>query len=279
MTDHIETIGSSIIQHGSANNRVYLMKLTRQDCPDIISQLDRLALNQGYTKIFAKVPSTALEQFLDSGYELEASIPGFYHPDDVCFLGKYYCQTRKREGEPEQISLVLAAARQQKQVAEQHLSEGFVCRIAEEHDTVAMTKVYRAVFASYPFPIFDPAYLKEIMGATLFFGIWEGDELVALSSAEMDGASGSVEMTDFATLTGYRGHGLALFLLQRMEQEMDARGIHNFYTIARSYSHGMNITFARNGYTYSGTLTNNTNIFGKLESMNVWHKQWELVTC
>ena len=34
----------------------------------------------------------------------------------------------------------------------------------------------------------------------------------------------------------------------------------------------MNITFARQGYAFSGTLYNNTNISGNLESMNVWHK-------
>jgi len=80
-------------------------------------------------------------------------------------------------------------------------------------------------------------------------------------------------MTDFATLTACRGHGLALYLLQQMEEEMKLRGMHIFYTIARAYSHGMNITFARNGYTYAGTLTNNTNISGSLESMNVWYKK------
>ncbi len=35
---------------------------------------------------------------------------------------------------------------------------------------------------------------------------------------------------------------------------------------------GMNITFAKTGYTYAGTLINNTNISGRLESMNVWYK-------
>jgi len=34
----------------------------------------------------------------------------------------------------------------------------------------------------------------------------------------------------------------------------------------------MNITFSRMGYRYSGTLLNNTNISGRLESMNVWYK-------
>jgi len=44
------------------------------------------------------------------------------------------------------------------------------------------------------------------------------------------------------------------------------------YTIARALSAGMNVTFARAGYDYGGTLTNNTNICGQIESMNVWYK-------
>jgi hypothetical protein len=35
----------------------------------------------------------------------------------------------------------------------------------------------------------------------------------------------------------------------------------------------MNKTFGKMGYTYSGTLTNNSNISGHIESMSVWHKK------
>jgi hypothetical protein len=45
------------------------------------------------------------------------------------------------------------------------------------------------------------------------------------------------------------------------------------YTIARSHSAGMNITFAKKGYLFGGTLINNTDISGKIESMNVWYKK------
>jgi len=273
MTDQIEKIGDSIVQHGPANNRAYLMKLAVQDLPDITEQLEWLAAHHGYTKIFAKVPGMALKHFLDNGYELEAVIPAFYSTDDCCFLGKYYCQDRKQELEYKQVNTVLASAQQQLQAGKQQLPEGFTCRTAKAGDALAMSSVYRSVFASYPFPIFDPEYLKSIMGTTVFFGVWEENRLVALASAEMDESSGTVEMTDFATLTACRGHGLALYLLQQMEEEMKLRGMHIFYTIARAYSHGMNITFARNGYTYAGTLTNNTNISGSLESMNVWYKK------
>ncbi|MEZ4485255.1 MAG: hypothetical protein R2864_11955 [Syntrophotaleaceae bacterium] len=37
----------------------------------------------------------------------------------------------------------------------------------------------------------------------------------------------------------------------------------------------MNITFAKHGYSYGGTLTNNTQISGDLESMVVWYKRIE----
>jgi len=53
---------------------------------------------------------------------------------------------------------------------------------------------------------------------------------------------------------------------------MKARGIKTAYTIARAASPGMNITFGRAGYAFSGRLKNNTQIAGDLESMNVWHK-------
>ena len=136
-----------------------------------------------------------------------------------------------------------------------------------------MASVYREVFATYPFPIHDPAFLRAAMKSnTTFFGVWEGEALAALSSAEVDGSTCSAELTDFATLPEYRGHGFALHLLQKMEEVMQSRGIRSVFTIARAYSFGMNITFARNGYRFGGTLTNNTNISGSLESMNVWFK-------
>jgi putative beta-lysine N-acetyltransferase len=96
--------------------------------------------------------------------------------------------------------------------------------------------------------------------------------LIALSSAEMDLSGSNVEMTDFATLPGERGRGLARFLLQEMERAMRKRKMRTAYTIARAVSPGMNITFSRMGYRYSGTLVNNTHISGSIESMNIWYK-------
>jgi putative beta-lysine N-acetyltransferase len=275
MNDILETMGNSVVQHGPFNDRVYLMKLGEGDYPEIVDRLDQLAVARGYSKIFAKIPADVLQGFKEEGYRLEATIPRFF-PDgaDACFLGKYLDASRREERKPQQIREILSASEEREPFSMPLLlPEGFSWRIAGEEDTVEMAEVYRQVFATYPFPIHDPEYLRSTMrGTTVYFAVWKNGKIAALSSAEMDPHSRSVEMTDFATLPEYRGNGLALFLLQKMEEEMKSRGIRSLYTIARAYSFGMNITFARNGYSYGGTLTNNTNICGNLESMNVWYK-------
>ncbi|MDD2335341.1 MAG: putative beta-lysine N-acetyltransferase [Geobacteraceae bacterium] len=275
MNDSLETFGRSLIHHGSYNDRAYLMKLHEEDSSEIVRSLDTLASSRGYSKIFAKVPAWAREKFLVDGYAEEARIPGFYPGgEDVCFMGKYFTETRVREQEPQLVYDVIAAAETTTVISSPTpLPSGFSARIAEEADVEEMAKIYCEVFASYPFPIHDPAFLRAAMeDSTIFFGIWNGATIAALSSAEMDVDSASVEMTDFATSPVYRGNGFALFLLRKMEEAVKARGIRALFTIARAYSYGMNITFARNGYCYGGTLTNNTNISGRLESMNVWYK-------
>lgn len=275
MSDMIETLGRSIIQHGPANERVYLMKLHRDDAPDIVDNLNLLASSRGYSKIFAKVPRWSLAQFISAGYELEASIPDFFFDGaDVCFMGKYYSDDRRVELKPSIIEDVLAVSRAQGPIRQLiPLPTGCTSRVAREEDAAEMAEVYREVFATYPFPIHDPGFLQSAMnGSTVFFGVWKEGKIIALSSAEMDLSSHSVEMTDFATMPEYRGQGLALNLLQQMEETVHSRGIRSLFTIARAYSFGMNITFARDGYRFGGTLTNNTNISGSLESMNVWYK-------
>jgi len=82
-------------------------------------------------------------------------------------------------------------------------------------------------------------------------------------------------MTDFATLPSHRGRGIATHLLGVMDTHAREAGVRVAYTIARACSFGMNITFGRRGYRYAGTLVNNTQIAGSIESMNVWYKLLE----
>jgi len=150
---------------------------------------------------------------------------------------------------------------------------GCVLRACGPDDAEDMAALYGAVYASYPFPIHDPAYLLTTMRDHIrYHGAWMDDRLVALASGETCPHAKAVEMTDFATHPDLRGQGLAQHLLARLEEALRAEGFVTAYTIARAPSFGMNIVFARAGYAFGGTLINNTNIAGSLESMNVWHK-------
>lgn len=275
MNDAIETFGSSILHHGKYNDRIYLLKLSRHDFPGILDELDKLSSKKQYSKIIAKVPSFAMDGFAGYGYSVEAYIPGFYNGiEDVYFMSKYLTEWRNRSSDPEKIMQVLnAAAAKSFEAREAELPARFSYKICDNSDIYQIAQVYRSVFETYPFPIHDPEYIRKTMDENfIYFSIRKNNKIVALASTEMDVVSQNVEMTDFATLHEYQGNGFASYLLQKMEEEMHKRNIRTAYTISRALSCGINMTFAKMGYIYSGTLLNNTNISGKFGSMNVWYK-------
>ena len=276
-TDTIETIGQSTIQHGKVNDRIYLMSLDPRDRDTLPKQLLELAQKQGYSKIFAKLPAIARAPFTKVGFTVEATIPDFYQDKgDALFMSRFLNDQRSQSATAAQNNDVLEACRSRQKGGKQHaLPDGYTLRPCKESDVDVMAAVYDTVFPTYPFPIQDSSYLLDTMQSHVaYFGVWDDKgKLVALSSAEMERKSVSAEMTDFATLPDARGKALATVLLDAMENAMPDYGIKTAYTIARAPSFGMNITFARMGYTFGGQLINNTNIAGGFEDMNVWYKQ------
>lgn len=278
--DTIEKLRNSVIQHGPSSDRIYLMKLKEEDYPAIIPELVRLAEESHYGKIFAKVPSRVVDGFLGEGFEKEAVVPGFYAgDDDALFLGRYLKPAR-REITPElrsRMQEIIALARQKRgEAGEEADVTPFALRRLHTDDAASLTRLYGSVFESYPFPIFEREYIVHTMeeDSIAYYGAFSADgRLIAASSAEMDKTGRNAEMTDFATHPDARGHGIALHLLRLMEQDMSERGMLVLYTIARAVSTGMNVTFGKGGYEYTGTLINNTNISGHIENMNVWFKK------
>lgn len=273
--DNMIRMTGALLQHGPASDRVYLMKLDSPDVPRIIRFMEQLATTKGYSKLFAKVPGQAEGWFRARGFKVEARVPGMYHGnEDGCFMAKYPKRERSVIGSPGLVQKVLDTARKQNARRAKALPEGWKIGAMEPDDDQAMADLYGRVFETYPFPIHDPEYLRSTMESHVrYFGIRDDrGRLTALASAEMDCDAGNVEMTDFATLEQARGKGLASILLAHMEKEMARAKISSAYTIARAHATGMNIVFARQGYAFAGTLPNNTQIKGDLESMNVWYK-------
>jgi len=277
--DNIDKLRNSLIQHGPSSNRVYLMKLDPADHPAIVDDLIQLARQNRYGKIFAKVPSWTEEEFRSRAFLREAAVPNYYKGEaDALFMSYFTNDDRGRLSDEQRhrIADILAIAQEKASTATENNKDlPFAIRKLGRDDVSDLTRIYGIVFESYPFPIFEREYIIRTMeeDSIAYYGAFDANgRLVAASSAEMDKANSNAEMTDFATIPAARGHGIALHLLRCMEEDMAPRGIHTLYTIARAVSTGMNVTFAKSGYTFSGTLINNTNIAGTIESMNVWYK-------
>lgn len=273
MTDRIETIGGSVIQHGPNSQRVYLMKLDPADLPGLHEAIMQRVATHGYGKVFAKIPASSLDAFKRHGYREEARIPDYFGGQtDAVFLGYYPDASRAADSDAATVAAVLQTARSQP-AGQAPDPAPRALRQLQPGDVPALASLYRKTFASYPFPIVDPVYLRKTMAShVVYFGVFDNDRLIAAASAETDREVAAAEMTDFATDTAFRGQGLARALLAAMDHAMVRQGIRTGYTIARAVSHGMNITFARSGYRFGGTLVNNTGISGAIESMNVWYR-------
>lgn len=272
--DKIENLGQSRISHGSESSRVYLMDLHPADFPQIIDKLDKIAAEGGYTKLFAKVAAKYGPAFLNAGYVIEAMVPEFYGgKEDALFLMKY-TDVERQKPETKELEAFQQLLLEPADFRPTPMDSAYTLRPLKESDAEAMVPVFKQVFSTYPFPIYDPAFLIHSMreDGTRYFGAFCDGHLIAISSAECNDVKKNAEMTDFAVLPTHRGKRLAVHLLTFMEEELTKDGFKTFYTIARLHSLPMNKTFYNLGYKYAGTLTRNTQIAGKIESMNVWWK-------
>lgn len=274
--DQVITIGRSLVQIGPFNDRIYLMSLEAADCKeiDMVDVLINAAVREDLSKIFAKIPAAHALPFLSCGFEKEAVVPKMFGEDEGYFLSFYRYPWRKEQADEAELDRVLSVAESKKgkgNVAS--LPGGLQRRRLGPGDARALAHLYGRTFETYPFPVNDPDFLaKEMEEGVHFSGVFDGNELIGAASAEISADGNSAEMTDFAVNPDYRKQGIAGSLLDGLEQDCADNGIRCLFTIARACSYGMNSTFAKADYVYSGRLINNTNISGSLESMNVWYK-------
>lgn len=279
MFDKVEKFSKSIIQHGPYNDRIYLMKVGQEEDIDVlIEKMMDLAIVNEYTKIFIKIPEHLKEPFLGRDFKLEAKVPGYYKGQEASdFLGLYLNAKRGflLPDDKQAIARVIETAQTaDASEVEKELPAEFTLHRLGYDDVPELASIYHDVFQFYPFPIHRESYLRETMASdVIYFGVRQEGKLVAVSSADVDKKNSSAEMTDFATLKAFRGHNLSYFLLKRMLEEIKAIDLKVVYTIARAKSYGMNKTFGRHGFEFSGTLINNTRIGDSIESMNVWYKE------
>ncbi len=282
ITDKVSIMScGSVIQHGHFNDRIYLMKVGKKADSTLPHELQTIAEQNGYSKIFVKIPERYSRLFLNAGYVEEAQIPGFYNGKEAgVFLAYFPDNVRSVEINHDELDNIRNIALSKANDSIKEIDKQFKVKICLKENAVEkdmmyqeMADIYSEVFKTYPFPITNPVYLAKVaLQDVVFFGVDFNGKLLALSSAEIDRESSNVEMTDFATIPEWRGKGFGIHLLDKMEIVIKSEGIKTAYTIARAASVGMNTVFARKGYSFGGRLKNNTNISGNIESMNVWYK-------
>ena len=274
MADKIEILHGSLVQHGTVNDRVYVLKVNTEQVQELINDIKRLAKKNSYGKIIVKTPASVKEHFAMRKFREEAHIPHFFKSgEDLFFMTMCLKSERAMEPGMSKLNRILETALEKSEDPAPDTVKGFEFRKCTPEESPDIAELLSHVFKSYPFPVDKPAYIQKTMETTnIYFGAWKENQLVGISSAEIDPANKSAEMTDFATHPEHRGLGIAGVLLNHMEKEIKANGYSTAYTIARAESFGMNIAFARNGYQYGGRLIKSTQISGGFESMNIWHK-------
>jgi putative beta-lysine N-acetyltransferase len=256
---------------------VYDFNLNRdKEAEEMVKVLVKKAVENGLDKIWLKSETKYMYAFSKAGMKLEATIPGYYNGKEKALIFSLYLTNQRRTpSNTKSKELVDKLISNFKDETLKHkIPDGITFEWGLTEHCPALARLYSKVFTTYPFPVFDPDYLKSTIDqdSTYYITAWDNRELIAASSAEINRAQKNAEMTDFATLPKWRGHGLASLLLAHMENRLKREGFRCLYTIARSSSIGMNSVFVKAGYGYYGVLVNNCNIGEGFEDMNVWAK-------
>jgi len=260
------------------NRRITICEfdLARDDgAVEMIRTLADRAAAEGLDKIWLKTGAGWERALTDAGMRLEATIPGYYRGEEPALVYAMYLSARRQTpSNPAGADLIKKLVAGPGAGGEKRgLPAGITLQWGGAEHCQDLAGLYGRVYATYPFPVYDPDYVKYTIEHDVCYLTARYDgELVAAASAEINCPEKNAEMTDFATLPEWRGRGLAGCLLARLESRHAKEGLRCFYTIARSGSVGMNKVFAGAGYTFHGVLLNNCDIGGGFEDMNVWSK-------
>lgn len=255
------------------NQRVQVLDYEAEDLSAMVACLASRARESGFGKVFLKAPHGDKPSLEDAGMCCEAVITGYFSGQPAAVMSLFLNEDRRHRPCADEEDEILQKIRERPADASvPPLPDGYTMNPVELGDAVEVAELYHTVFASYPFPITDPDYIRTTMRENVRYRIVRDNRgtLVGAASAETDPDHSNAEMTDFATLPDQRGLGLAQHILDALERDMSDQGIDNLYTIARARSAGMNRVFYNRGYELTGTLVNNCHIAGQFEDMHVW---------
>ncbi len=270
MNKEIQTANASVSIYKDPYNKRIRVDDYDGDVDEVLVIISQM-ISGWVEKLIVKSRTKDLAFFLSQGFLEEAHVKGYFSGQDMHFVVKYYSAERKlskKWHEEQQIIESLTNLNEGSKI-EKPVQISFASPV----DAVDLAKLYAEIFLVYPTPVTDPDYIQKNMGAgTIYAYIKELGKIVSAASAEINRKYKNAELTDCATQKHAQGKGYMKKLLLALEERLITEGIKCLYTLARAESVGMNKAFFELGYTYSGRLVNNCNIYSGIEDMNVWWK-------
>ena len=261
------------IHLSSLNKRITIKNYNGSQIEKLLEQLRQLAQKNNLSKIWVKSHEKDYKKFKKSGFQQEGVIKKYFPENDAIIMSYFTDKKRKQRKNHTKAQKILKEISSQKIKQNHQLPDSYRFKLAQPKDLPQLARFYEKIFVSYPQPIFNPDYLKQKQTENLIYGIiTRQEEIVGAASAETKPELRNAEMTDFATLPGHRGQGLAYHLLNKLEERLQQKKYRALYTIARANIFGINKIFYQNEYQYTGTLIQNCEIDGQLEDMNIWTK-------
>ncbi len=262
------------------SERIWVTDYEVADPAALRAYLIQLAFKEGLDKIILPARPEDLNRLQGDGFKLEGTIDGYFQGRDGHFLAAFPRAGRSRSLAPSHQRKMLTEIRGRKSFPPVKLPPGFTLSRAGTRDISSMVDLFRHVFASYPTPVDDPAYLaSSIEKGDLFMVVYHGRRLVSVAAAEIGPLRQRAELTNCATDPDFRGMGLNTLLLEQIEGACLDAQVGCLYSLARASSYGMNLVFHRLGYQFRGTMINNCHIAGRFEDMNIWVRPAAKHTC
>jgi len=257
----------------STNQRLKVLDYTAKDYDSLAAYLLNQARELKFGKVWLTMPEREWSAAKMPGFVPEGWIRTYFGGEPGVFLGGYTTDDRRTSRHWAQEEDVLQLAMAKKPVPGPELPAGFELRAATPDDAPLLAALYDGVFETYPTPLNQESYIRQIMADNVtFLCLFQKGRLASAASAEVTSRWRAVEMTDCATDPEFRGLGLMQVLLKRLEELMKGKKMITLYTLARATSPGMNTAFRKLSYAYCGRLVNNCHICGDFEDMNLWVK-------
>lgn len=256
------------------NRRLKFFDLTPADVRK--SSMIASALGENAGELYGKVIVYAKPGHVGwSGLGLrhEATIWGFFGDGSNAELWAVYPAPKRAEDEMAEHNDQVYEIARNKSCADPRLPEGYSCGPALIEDASEIAELMDGTFNDYPTPIRPDVVANAIDQRTSYFRVARDSRgrIAACASAEIHHTRKSAELTDCATRTDERGKGIMSAILRGLEHDLAREfKITDVYTIARAVEPGMNCSFAKLGYKYTGRLVNNCRMPDGWESMNVW---------